>query len=115
MVCNARSKGVRALSSRLPKAISLLAVLLLGSCERPVRLNASEALDLADAAQANARNALAQNEEQESEIDELKRKMGELESEVSSLQATARGSAETANRNARLLDQRWEAYQRHTH
>lgn len=103
------------MSKRLPYEIALSAALLLGSCNDRVRLNASEAYDLADVANANARNALAKNEEQESDIDDLEQEVSELESKVSSLESTVAQNARISNENARLMDDRWEAYKRHTH
>lgn len=89
-------------------ALLLALALLAGSCSDRLRLNASDAYDLADAAQANARTALSQNEDQESEISDHERQVRSLELRVSSLE-------DVTSDNARIANARWDAYQRHTH
>lgn len=58
----------------------VLVAVFLGSCDDGRRVSTFDAYDLADAAQANARTALAQNEDQESRIDDLERKVRDLQS-----------------------------------
>lgn len=110
------------MSIRLWRGAAIATVIFLGGCNDRVRLNADEAYDLADAAQANARSALGRNEEQDSQITALERKVQDLESTVqdlesklSALGSTLSENARIANENGRLMDERWEAYKRHVH
>ena len=98
----------------LPYAATLIA-LLLGSCDNRIRASAADAFDLADVAQVNARSALSQNEEQASKIEELERKVRALELRLSDVEAVNLEQARITNENARLLDERWDAYRSHTH
>lgn len=104
-----------AMPKRLAYELIIAGGLILGSCTERLRSEASNAYDLADAAQANARTALVQNEEQDGAIDDLEEKVGDLEAKVAALQTALSENVEVANNNARLLDERWQAYLSHTH
>lgn len=95
---------------------------LLGSCSGPLGTKDDRAFDLADVANANARTALSQNEEQgseiaeqDSEIEALQAKVRDLEAQLASASDALAENTKVANANAELIDLRWEAYRAHTH
>jgi hypothetical protein len=72
------NEGDSNMPKRLPYEIAILVALLLGSCTQEGR-TLSDIDSQADAAQANARTALSQNSEQGDRLDELERKVRNLE------------------------------------
>lgn len=61
------------LPKRLPYEMLILAALALGSCDYH---SSAETYDLADVANANARNALSKIDALESRVDEIEGKLG---------------------------------------
>lgn len=88
----------------LPFSAVLLAAAFLGSCNDVPKIDASGAYDLADAAQANARTALSQNDDQQTKIDELERRVRDLEATDDALKADLRSLRTTVNNNARIYN-----------
>jgi peptidoglycan hydrolase CwlO-like protein len=95
---------------KLSQTALILTILATAGCDTPMS-KAERAIDLSDAANANARSALSQvqeleseNEKLESEIDNLKNQISNLESDISSLKRDNSLLFSTVDNNARAYN-----------
>ena len=103
----------------MPKRVTyegtILAALLLGSCgDMPRAFTEADSRRL-DLAEMNLRNAARASSEMVDRVERGERRIEDLEERIGSLERTLSEAAEAQNRNNRLLEERWQAYQRHTH